>query len=70
MAVPTCESCGALDAELVLVRRLYVTPETWDTPASVRVVDPPEQWCVSCCSHYPHEPVEPDARDEPGGPPA
>lgn len=43
------------DDELLLVRRVYVTPETWDTPGSERVVDTPELWCISCCSQYPHQ---------------
>jgi hypothetical protein len=28
-----CENCAFPDEELALVRRIYVTPETWDTPA-------------------------------------
>ena len=32
----TCESCGRDDDDLVLVRRLYVTPEAWDTPGKRR----------------------------------
>jgi len=56
-----CENCAFPDEELILVRRVYVTPESWDTPASTTVVDEPELWCVSCCSQYPHEPaVEPE----------
>jgi hypothetical protein len=54
----TCDNCAHPDDELVLVRRVYVTPETWDTPSSIVVVEPPEWWCVSCVSQYPHEPVE------------
>jgi hypothetical protein len=43
------------DDELVLVRRVYVTPERWDSPdASATIVDEAELWCVSCCSQYPH----------------
>ena len=55
-----CENCAFPDEELVLVRRVYVTPETWDRPASQQVVDEPELWCVSCRSQYPHEVVEDD----------
>jgi len=47
-----CENCAYPDEELVLVRRVYVTPETWDTPASHQVVDETELWCVSCRSQY------------------
>jgi len=46
------------DEELVLVRRVYVVPEKWDTPASVTVVPDPELWCVACVSQYPCEPVD------------
>lgn len=47
------------DDELVLVRRVYVTPERWDTPEAgpegrAREVGDPELWCISCCSQYPH----------------
>jgi hypothetical protein len=58
-----CENCAFVDDELVLVRRVYVTPESWDKAASYQVVDPPELWCISCMSQYPHEPVG----DEEGG---
>jgi hypothetical protein len=53
----TCESCGSPDEELVVVRRLYVTPESWDTPGSVTEADL-EQWCFVCRTMYPH--LEPD----------
>ena len=43
-----CENCGFPDEELVLVRRVYVVPETWDQAASETVVEEPELWCVSC----------------------
>jgi hypothetical protein len=43
------------DEELVLVRRVYVIPESWDHPeGEVREVDETELWCVSCMSQYPH----------------
>lgn len=37
------------------VRRMYVVPESWDTPASAKTVDEVEQWCFSCRTQYPHE---------------
>jgi hypothetical protein len=52
-----CENCASVERELVRVRRVYVVPETWDQPASYKVVDDAEMWCVSCVSQYPHEPV-------------
>ncbi len=55
-----CENCATPDDELVLVRRVYVTPERWDTPGSEQVVDMPELWCISCLSQYPHDVVDPD----------
>jgi hypothetical protein len=65
MTERACENCGFLDDELVLVRRVYVTPETWDQPGSETVVPEAELWCVSCCSQYPHDVVtdEEDADD-------
>jgi hypothetical protein len=48
---------------LVLVRRVYVTPESWDTPASEQVVSDAELWCISCLSQYPHQVAD---DDEPG----
>ncbi|MGI8796383.1 MAG: hypothetical protein ACR2IR_07395 [Acidimicrobiia bacterium] len=57
MSDRVCENCAFPDEELVLVRRVYLTPEAWDRPASARVVEEAELWCVSCRSHYPNEPV-------------
>ena len=54
-----CDSCGTEGAELTLVRRIYVTPEAWDTPGSVRAGEV-EAWCSVCRTHYPHQdPSEP-----------
>ena len=58
----TCESCGADDETLLLVRRVYVTLQTWESEASVRVQPERERWCYSCATSYPNEPV-----DEPDG---
>jgi hypothetical protein len=55
-----CENCGFVDEELVLVRRIYVVPETWEHPPSHTVVPEPELWCVSCASQYPCEPADDD----------
>ena len=49
----TCQSCGRENEEIVLVTRLYVTPESWDTPGKVEVADD-EWWCFVCRTHYPH----------------
>lgn len=57
MTERACENCATPDDELALVRRVYVTPETWDAPATVTVLDEPELWCLSCCSQYSYEPV-------------
>jgi hypothetical protein len=54
----TCESCGATDDQLYAVRRRYVTPAEWDTPARDVTLEQIEQWCFSCCTHYPHEPAD------------
>jgi hypothetical protein len=52
-----CESCGRDDEDVVVVRRLYVTPEAWDTPGKVEPGDE-EKWCFVCRTHYPHEELE------------
>ena len=46
------------DDELVLVRRVYVVPPSWDTPGSHTVIAEPESWCISCISQYPCEIVD------------
>ena len=61
-----CENCARTDPELVLVHRVYVVPESWDTPGSSTRVEAPELWCFSCRSIYPHEVAEGGAeRSEP-----
>jgi ribosomal protein L44E len=55
LAVPTCDSCGREDSELVAVHRVYVVPESWDTPGSEKTLAEVEQWCFSCRTHYPHQ---------------
>jgi hypothetical protein len=54
----TCGSCGRDDEEVEAVRRVYITPDSWDTPGSTKVMDEIEWWCFSCRTQYPHEPVE------------
>lgn len=69
--VPTgrCESCGDVGVDVLPVRRLYVTPESRDTPHRVEQAGL-ETWCFVCRTHYPHQ--EPDADgellDDPGPP--
>jgi hypothetical protein len=53
-----CENCGTPSVELVRVRRVYLTPESWDTPASRRVLEEPEAWCLTCISLYPADPAD------------
>jgi hypothetical protein len=60
MTQRVCENCAFPDEELALVRRVYVTPETWDAQGSREVVEETELWCVSCRSQYPHDLVEDD----------
>ena len=55
----SCESCGADDHDLAPVHRKYVTTEPGARAFTVRVLDDVEQWCVSCRTQYPHEPVAP-----------
>jgi hypothetical protein len=53
--VPVCDNCAREETELLPVRRVYIVPETWDSPGSETVVDEVEHWCSSCCTQYPHE---------------
>ena len=53
-----CDSCGRDDDPVTPVHRVYVTPESWDTPGKVDVVEEIEHWCFVCRSHYPHQEVE------------
>ena len=53
-----CENCARDDEDLIAVRRVYVVPESWDTPGSSQTLPEPELWCFSCRSVYPHEVVE------------
>jgi hypothetical protein len=55
-----CDNCAIADADLIAVRRVYLIPAAWDTPASQQVVADVEHWCVSCWSQYPNEPVDPN----------
>jgi len=55
-----CENCAREDDDLVVVHRVYVTPESWDTAGTVTEVDETERWCFSCRSMYPHR-VEGDS---------
>lgn len=58
-----CENCAREDDDLVLVHRMYVVPEAWDTPGSSTTLDDTELWCFSCRSQYPHEPAEDEPAD-------
>ncbi len=53
-----CDSCGSEEAELTAVRRMYVTPETWETVAKEVVLPEIERWCMACSLSYPHERVD------------
>ena len=56
-----CENCAREDDDLSAVRRVYVTPESWDTPGSSKTAADVELWCFSCRSQYPHEAAEADS---------
>ena len=58
MSSMICDSCGSTENELVSVRRMYVTPEAWDTVAKEVVMPDIERWCVACALSYPHERVD------------
>jgi hypothetical protein len=59
----TCGSCGRDGEEVRAVRRVYVTPDSWDAAGSTTVMDEIEWWCFPCCTQYPHELVEAEPRD-------
>jgi hypothetical protein len=59
VAERACENCARDDDDLVSVHRVYVVPESWDTPGSTQRLDEVELWCFSCRSQYPHEVVAP-----------
>ena len=54
----SCDSCGHDTDDLERVHRVYVVPESWDTPGSVTVEPGVERWCYPCRTHYPHQPVD------------
>ena len=56
MATGTCDSCGREEA-VTEVRRVYVTPEDWDTEGKVEPQAGTERWCDVCRTHYPHQEV-------------
>ena len=52
----TCDSCGSVE-EVTPVRRVYVTPESWDTEGKAEPQTDVEHWCFACTTHYPHQPA-------------
>ena len=58
LTTSVCENCAREDEDLVNVRRVYVVPESWDTPGSSTTLSEHELWCFSCRSQYPHEPAD------------
>lgn len=56
MATGTCESCGS-EEDVTEVRRVYVTPEDWDTEGKAEPQPGTERWCYACRAHYPHQEV-------------
>lgn len=56
MATGTCDSCGS-EEDVTEVRRVYVTPEGWDTEGKAEPQAGTEHWCYACRAHYPHQDV-------------
>lgn len=54
MQMGTCTSCGSVE-EVVTVRRVYVTPEAWDSEYKATPASEVETWCYACRAHYPHQ---------------
>lgn len=50
-----CDSCGAPDDELVLVRRIYLTTDGEGRVIGQQVQPDLERWCLACRTLYPHE---------------
>ena len=61
-----CENCAREDDDLATVYRMYVVPESWDTPGSSTTLDDTELWCFSCRSQYPHQPTDEGAAADEG----
>jgi hypothetical protein len=53
---PTCANCAGPPDGLEEVRRVYVTVDSDGRLTASETVEPPELWCLSCRSLYPHEP--------------
>lgn len=51
----TCESCGADEPRLTPVHRVYPNAGADGGP---QVQPDVEEWCFSCLTQYPHQPVE------------
>jgi hypothetical protein len=56
----TCANCGGPGDDLEVVRRVYLTVDDTGRVTGWQTVDPPERWCRSCRTLYPHEPESSD----------
>ncbi len=54
-----CENCGAPDAGLEAVRRVYLDTDAHGRMTGSTTMPDPEHWCVSCRTIYPNEPAGP-----------
>jgi hypothetical protein len=54
----TCANCGRAGDGLGVVRRVYVTVDDHGRVTASETLEPPERWCLSCRSLYPHLPEE------------
>ena len=50
-----CQSCGRDDEPLTEVRRIYITPASWESEEKRAPAAATERWCDICMAHYPHE---------------
>ena len=53
-----CHSCGDDHVAVVALRRIYLTPESWDQEEKVEVQSDVELWCFPCRTSYPHQLLE------------
>ncbi len=57
-SIGSCESCGDDGEPLTEVRRVYVTPASWETEGKVEPAAGTERWCEVCLSHYAHQSID------------
>jgi len=52
-----CASCGASEASLTPVHRIYVEHDVSAPEPTVTELEEIELWCAACTANYPHRPL-------------